>query len=614
MSSGERNVEELKRLVVHTLETNGVLGQIRAELRKNVYKVIDEDETRIAPTHRPAAKLMNSPVGCLMAEIVAEFFEFYEFRHSLSVFMPEANIGRNERRSRDQVALDAGLDPRSARLADASLLEQLVGLATGSSELRKGGDCRGDDWHSSASSTTASSPPPAGPMAANRLHPSVDTSAPIAAKADLEASGKLVDNQINAAIASGGGAIGSATASAVAAGYPGTGHASSPAAPPAPPVPAAPPAALVAPTGAEEQEEASPSEESGAPEEVSNHRRPKRKQLLPSITGSKDFLGATSSGGPGQLPPLKASLSPTSLSGASDRGGAEEISLSESSIGSIGMSRETEEVKEEVVRIDRRLAGRFPSRPGAGTGLGVSPVTPAVPAATVGRDGGSSPVSAPIGVAPIASGLREFNSPRAEGEKSPEASANDLSIASVASVASVVSQVSSTPSGGPARPQPRSPANSSPANSSVALAESPLRSPPLSPRSHNSASASPLGSVADSLASPAHSAGSTPQALVDGVTEVTSKENESISIEDSSGDGDLDLALGGIDTSAGAISRKPATFPSSGAMQTVGPEDEVDEEIQEEDMSINSHESYQSSEAALSTGNHSSGAHSSGGF
>merc|ERR1719162_1440151 len=144
------------------------------------------------------------------------------------------------------------------------------------------------------------------------------------------------------------------------------------------------------------------------------------------------------------------------------------------------------------------------------------------------------------------------------------------------------------------------------------MAESPLRSPPLSPRSQHSACASPLGgSVADSLASPAHSAGSTAQALVDSlpVPEVTSKENESISIEDSSGDGDLDLALGGIDTSAGAISRKPAAFPSSGAMQTVGPEDEVDEDIQEEDMSINSHESYQSSEAALSTGNHSSGAH-----
>eukprot|EP00435_Cladocopium_sp_Y103_P066639 s205_g28.t3 len=79
-----RNVEELKGLVVHTLETNGVLGQIRAELRANVYKAIDCDEDVGASTSvRSAmaqAKMTKSPVGQLMAEIVAEFFEFYHFR------------------------------------------------------------------------------------------------------------------------------------------------------------------------------------------------------------------------------------------------------------------------------------------------------------------------------------------------------------------------------------------------------------------------------------------------------------------------------------------------------------------------------------------------------
>jgi len=74
-----------------------------------------------------------------------------------------------------------------------------------------------------------------------------------------------------------------------------------------------------------------------------------------------------------------------------------------------------------------------------------------------------------------------------------------------------------------------------------------------------------------------------------------------MSIEESSGDGDLDLALGGADRSPVALKRTPAPFPSSGGMQTIGPEDEVDEDI-DEDVSNNSHESYQSSEAALSTG------------
>lgn len=151
MTSSERSVQELKSLVLHTLETNGVLGQIRAQLRANVYKAIDCDEE--AQVSRPpgSAKLNKSPVGRLMAEVVAEFFEFYEFRHSLFVFVPESNLGK-ERRGRTEVASDVGL---VGVRSDVSILEQLVSLATGS-DLRRGAE----GWHSSASSTTASSPPP----------------------------------------------------------------------------------------------------------------------------------------------------------------------------------------------------------------------------------------------------------------------------------------------------------------------------------------------------------------------------------------------------------------------------------------------------------------------
>jgi len=154
MASNSQNAEELKNLVVHTLETNGVLGQIRAQLRANVYKAIDRDEEAGA-SNVCSAKLTKSPIGRLMAEIVAEFFEFYEFRHSLSVFVTESNLGR-ERRSRAEVAMEAGL----VRVKEnKSILEQLVGLATGV-DLVKGAE----DWHSSASSTSASSPPPAPPQ------------------------------------------------------------------------------------------------------------------------------------------------------------------------------------------------------------------------------------------------------------------------------------------------------------------------------------------------------------------------------------------------------------------------------------------------------------------
>jgi len=129
---GDRNIEELKSLVLSTLETNGVLGQIRAQLRANVYKAIDCDEDKVSSTGSPGnSKLMKSQHGRLIAEIVAEFFVFHDFRHSLSVFIPEASLGR-ERRSRNDVASDAGL---SDVVSDSSILEQLIAAAAASRQM-----------------------------------------------------------------------------------------------------------------------------------------------------------------------------------------------------------------------------------------------------------------------------------------------------------------------------------------------------------------------------------------------------------------------------------------------------------------------------------------------
>jgi hypothetical protein len=37
-------MDELKNLVIQTLETNGALGQLRAQLRSSVFKVIDNQD------------------------------------------------------------------------------------------------------------------------------------------------------------------------------------------------------------------------------------------------------------------------------------------------------------------------------------------------------------------------------------------------------------------------------------------------------------------------------------------------------------------------------------------------------------------------------------------
>eukprot|EP00811_Abedinium_folium_P029786 NODE_4718_length_1856_cov_7.168884.p1 GENE.NODE_4718_length_1856_cov_7.168884~~NODE_4718_length_1856_cov_7.168884.p1 ORF type:complete len:459 (-),score=148.32 NODE_4718_length_1856_cov_7.168884:299-1675(-) len=127
---GDKRNEELKSLLVHTLEASGTLSQIRAELRASVHKAINSDEDQVGTLALPS-KLTKSPVGHLMAEVVAEFFEFYDFKHSLAVLIPESSLGR-ERRPRAEVAADAGF---AGTLSDCvSVLEQLIITAMGAKD------------------------------------------------------------------------------------------------------------------------------------------------------------------------------------------------------------------------------------------------------------------------------------------------------------------------------------------------------------------------------------------------------------------------------------------------------------------------------------------------
>mmetsp|Transcript_77291 Transcript_77291/g.145745 ORF Transcript_77291/g.145745 Transcript_77291/m.145745 type:complete len:609 (-) Transcript_77291:84-1910(-) len=108
---------ELKAVVTKSLETSGVLSQIRAQLRASVYQAIHE---RGKP---PGSQLLDGLSAALCAELIAEFFEFHGFQHSLRVFQTEAQLTL-ARRGRSDVAADAGL---RAVMVGCSILEQLLG-------------------------------------------------------------------------------------------------------------------------------------------------------------------------------------------------------------------------------------------------------------------------------------------------------------------------------------------------------------------------------------------------------------------------------------------------------------------------------------------------------
>ena len=91
-------MDDLKNLVIQTLETNGILGQLRAQLRSCVFKVIDNQEpiekgqSSFHWDNPHAKKILQTASGVLCAELIRDFLEFYKLDYSLSIFLPESGL------------------------------------------------------------------------------------------------------------------------------------------------------------------------------------------------------------------------------------------------------------------------------------------------------------------------------------------------------------------------------------------------------------------------------------------------------------------------------------------------------------------------------------------
>ncbi len=107
-------MDELKNLVIQTLETNGILGQIRAKLRSSVFKVIDNND----PAHKDKAmhwenplaqKVLETTESALAADLIREYLEFYRLDYTLSIMIPEANL-KQDPLDRDQLLRTSEVD------------------------------------------------------------------------------------------------------------------------------------------------------------------------------------------------------------------------------------------------------------------------------------------------------------------------------------------------------------------------------------------------------------------------------------------------------------------------------------------------------------------------
>lgn len=76
-------INELKEVLKETLEEKGVLQQIRARIRAEIFNSLNQQGE-----DKPEVSLENMIIN----DLIREYMEYNNFQHSMSVFGPEAGM------------------------------------------------------------------------------------------------------------------------------------------------------------------------------------------------------------------------------------------------------------------------------------------------------------------------------------------------------------------------------------------------------------------------------------------------------------------------------------------------------------------------------------------
>jgi len=147
----EEDTEQLRDLVAATLEKEGILGKIKAQLRAHVYLSLEGESSKSkalaqeSKNHKLVAFLSNTN-GRLVASLVREFLQFFDLDFSLAVFDPETNIGRDvQYRERTKLCSALGLteltDPEAPLLSEIMRLSKVSVLKSESPTPSTISDC-----------------------------------------------------------------------------------------------------------------------------------------------------------------------------------------------------------------------------------------------------------------------------------------------------------------------------------------------------------------------------------------------------------------------------------------------------------------------------------------
>ncbi|CAG9324109.1 unnamed protein product [Blepharisma stoltei] len=85
-------MEDLKELVIETLDNNGILDTIRAQLRSSVFNALQQEQAKAGGNKTEAQKVMETEPGQLCSELFRDFLQNLGMVHTLNVWLPECKL------------------------------------------------------------------------------------------------------------------------------------------------------------------------------------------------------------------------------------------------------------------------------------------------------------------------------------------------------------------------------------------------------------------------------------------------------------------------------------------------------------------------------------------
>ncbi|XP_014472120.1 PREDICTED: uncharacterized protein LOC106743097 [Dinoponera quadriceps] len=113
---------ELRDLVVQTLENNGVLAKVRAELRASVFLALEEQDSVMNPEpllNKTVKQYLSNSEGKLLFCLVREFLEYFGLDCTISVYDPETYFGKEYNYvGRNKLCEELGIDSTEPLLGE----------------------------------------------------------------------------------------------------------------------------------------------------------------------------------------------------------------------------------------------------------------------------------------------------------------------------------------------------------------------------------------------------------------------------------------------------------------------------------------------------------------